>query len=137
MAAPAVLQRLTKKDTTDQIFVSHYASTSATAVFLLLPQIPVAIRFNRKFLASGFFLTLIPLIYFYISHSVHRVPGAYSSYAIFEWALVAWDVGFDALGASLEEVKRMKVGVLFFDAGTEVDGWVGDKDVPLDRYAYV
>ena len=46
-----------------------------------------------------FFGTLIPLIYFFIRHKVHKVPGAYTIYAFFEWSLVILDVAFDAVTA--------------------------------------
>jgi hypothetical protein len=53
----------------------------------------------RKILASLFFGTLVPLIYYFIQHKVHKVPGAYTKYAFFEWSLIAFDVGFDAVTA--------------------------------------
>jgi len=53
----------------------------------------------RKYFASAFFGTLIPLVYYFIQHKVHRVPGAYTTYAFFEWALILFDVGFDAVTA--------------------------------------
>ncbi|KAJ5103712.1 hypothetical protein N7532_004241 [Penicillium argentinense] len=51
----------------------------------------------RKIMASLFFGTLVPLIYYFIQHKVHKVPGAYTRYAFFEWSLVLFDVGFDAI----------------------------------------
>ncbi|KAL9099254.1 MAG: hypothetical protein Q9163_005219 [Psora crenata] len=59
---------------------------------------PVALKW-RKRLASAFFGTLVPLIYFFIQHKVHKVAGAYTTYAFFEWALILLDVGFDAVTA--------------------------------------
>ncbi|KAF8250255.1 hypothetical protein K440DRAFT_542160 [Wilcoxina mikolae CBS 423.85] len=53
----------------------------------------------RKILAGLFFGTLVPLIYYFIQHKVHKVPGAYTIYAFFEWALILFDVGFDAVTA--------------------------------------
>ncbi|KAG9243856.1 calcofluor white hypersensitive protein-like protein [Calycina marina] len=53
----------------------------------------------RKYLAGAFFGTLVPLVYFFIQHKVHRVPGAYTTYAFFEWALILFDVAFDAVTA--------------------------------------
>ncbi|KAL2854330.1 Frag1/DRAM/Sfk1 family-domain-containing protein [Aspergillus pseudoustus] len=53
----------------------------------------------RKVLASLFFGTLVPLIYYFIQHKVHKVPGAYTRYAFFEWSLILFDVGFDAVTA--------------------------------------
>ena len=59
---------------------------------------PKALHY-RKWLAGSFFGTLIPLIYFFIQHKVHKVAGAYTMYAFFEWTLVLLDVGFDACTA--------------------------------------
>lgn len=69
----------------------------------------------RKILAGCFFGSLVPLIYFFIQHKVHKVPGgkrswsqknprltffiAYTRYAFFEWSLILFDVGFDAVTA--------------------------------------
>lgn len=50
----------------------------------------------RKIFASVFFASLVPLIYFFIQHKVHHIPGAYTIYAFFEWALVLFDVAYDA-----------------------------------------
>ncbi|KAF8475983.1 calcofluor white hypersensitive protein [Kalaharituber pfeilii] len=64
----------------------------------LSPMNAQAIKY-RKILASAFFGTLVPLIYFFIQHKVHKVPGAYTIYAFFEWSLILFDVGFDAVTA--------------------------------------
>ncbi|KAI9723712.1 MAG: hypothetical protein M1812_001012 [Candelaria pacifica] len=64
----------------------------------LSPANPRAVKY-RKILAGLFFGTLVPLIYFFIQHKVHRVAGAYTTYAFFEWALILFDVGFDAVTA--------------------------------------
>lgn len=40
----------------------------------LSPPNAKAIKY-RKYLAAGFFGTLVPLVYFFIQHKVHRVPG--------------------------------------------------------------
>lgn len=91
----------------------------------LSPPNPQAIRY-RKIIAGSFFGTLVPLIYFFIQHKVHRIPGgktalrllrvrsqlpkcmssltlatppAYTTYAFFEWALIILDVAFDAVTA--------------------------------------
>ena len=82
----------------------------------LSPNNHKAVKY-RKYLASAFFGTLVPLIYFFIQHKVHKVAGgkaqprrmiihhftnitsAYTIYAFFEWALVLFDVAFDAVTA--------------------------------------
>lgn len=50
----------------------------------------------RKIFAGIFFGSLVPLIYFFIQHKVHHIPGAYTTYAFFEWALVLFDVAYDS-----------------------------------------
>ncbi|KAI4279393.1 MAG: hypothetical protein LQ337_000316 [Flavoplaca oasis] len=64
----------------------------------LSPNNPKAVRY-RKILAGSFFGTLVPLVYYFIQHKVHKVPGAYTIYAFYEWALILFDVGFDAVTA--------------------------------------
>ncbi|KAK0649685.1 Frag1/DRAM/Sfk1 family-domain-containing protein [Cercophora newfieldiana] len=64
----------------------------------LSPPNAKAIKY-RKYLGGAFFGTLVPLVYFFIQHKVHRVAGAYTIYAFFEWSLILFDVGFDAVTA--------------------------------------
>ncbi|KAI4189698.1 MAG: hypothetical protein LQ348_003761 [Seirophora lacunosa] len=64
----------------------------------LSPHNTKAVKY-RKIMAGSFFGTLVPLIYFFIQHKIHKVPGAYTIYAFFEWALILFDVGFDAVTA--------------------------------------
>ncbi|KAI9481671.1 MAG: Frag1/DRAM/Sfk1 family-domain-containing protein [Benjaminiella poitrasii] len=61
-------------------------------------QNQIAIRW-RKFLTTAFFTTLPPMIYFFIQHKVKRIPGAYTTYAFFEWSLILYDVAYDAATA--------------------------------------
>ncbi|KAH6654207.1 Frag1/DRAM/Sfk1 family-domain-containing protein [Truncatella angustata] len=69
-----------------------------TGCIALSPPNAKAIKY-RKVLAAAFFGTLVPLIYFFIQHKVHRVAGAYTIYAFFEWSLILLDVAFDAVTA--------------------------------------
>ncbi|KAF2870983.1 calcofluor white hypersensitive protein precursor [Massariosphaeria phaeospora] len=62
----------------------------------LSPRTPTALKY-RKIFAGSFFATLVPLMYFFLQHKVHRVAGAYTIYALFEWVLVLLDVAFDAV----------------------------------------
>ncbi|KAH8819665.1 calcofluor white hypersensitive protein-like protein [Xylogone sp. PMI_703] len=62
----------------------------------LSPNNPRAVKY-RKYLTAAFFGTLVPLVYFFIQHKVHRVAGAYTTYAFFEWSLILFDVAFDAV----------------------------------------
>ncbi|KIW69733.1 hypothetical protein PV04_05592 [Phialophora macrospora] len=64
----------------------------------LSPPNAKAVKY-RKVLASLFFGTLVPLVYFFIQHKIHRVAGAYTIYAFFEWSLILFDVAFDAVTA--------------------------------------
>ncbi|KAI0465110.1 hypothetical protein LJB42_000329 [Komagataella kurtzmanii] len=50
---------------------------------------------GRRFTAVAFFGLLVPLVYLFIQHKVHRVAGAYSYYAYVEWSLIFLDIGFD------------------------------------------
>ncbi|KAJ2157704.1 Protein cwh43 [Coemansia sp. RSA 552] len=54
---------------------------------------------RRKWVCGLFFGSIPPMIYFFIQHKVHRVAGAYTTYAFFEWALILFDVLFDSLAA--------------------------------------
>ncbi|KAL1303139.1 hypothetical protein AAFC00_006571 [Neodothiora populina] len=84
----------------DIFMISYLVATLPWTIgcLALSPNNPKAI-FYRKVFAGSFFATLIPLVYFFIQHKVHRVPGAYTIYAFFEWSLVLLDVAFDAVTA--------------------------------------
>jgi len=90
-----------------------------TGCIALSPPNAKAIKY-RKYLCGAFFGTLVPLVYFFIQHKVHRVAGgrlgsqrvrrvllrktmltatAYTIYAFFEWSLIVLDVAFDAVTA--------------------------------------
>ncbi|TKA67899.1 hypothetical protein B0A55_09714, partial [Friedmanniomyces simplex] len=92
----------------------------------------------RKWLAGGFFGTLVPMLYFFIQHKVHRVPGAYTIYALFEWCLVLLDVGFDAVTAldfqSLEIVIKDVKGLSRGDNKRAQDTFLEtQKDKPIGQ----
>ncbi|ODQ65352.1 integral plasma membrane protein [Nadsonia fulvescens var. elongata DSM 6958] len=63
----------------------------------------------RKVFATLFFTSLIPLVYFFIEHKVHRIAGAYTIYAFFEWSLIFYDVLFDA--AAVFDFKRITITI--------------------------
>ncbi|KAF9546488.1 hypothetical protein EC957_009701 [Mortierella hygrophila] len=71
--------------------IPHVVGTITTA-----PQNPKAQQY-RKLFAYTFFGALIPMVYFFIQHNVHRIPGAYTYYAFFEWSLIFSDLAFDAV----------------------------------------
>jgi hypothetical protein len=103
----------------DIFMISYLIATLPWTIgcIALSPPNPQAIQY-RKYLGGAFFATIVPLVYFFIQHKVHRIPGgtcqtlnrypfeysliaqsAYTIYAFFEWALVLLDVGFDAVTA--------------------------------------
>ncbi|KAF9579831.1 hypothetical protein BGW38_003748 [Lunasporangiospora selenospora] len=71
--------------------VPHVIGTIKSA-----PQNRRAQKYRRIF-AYTFFGALVPMIYYFIQHNVHRVPGAYTKYAFFEWSLIISDLAFDAV----------------------------------------
>ncbi|KAK3317259.1 Frag1/DRAM/Sfk1 family-domain-containing protein [Cercophora scortea] len=87
-------------DSHDVLMISYLVLTLpwTAGCIALSPPNAKAIQY-RRYLAGAFFGTLLPLIYFFIQHKVHRVAGAYTIYAFFEWALILFDVGFDAVTA--------------------------------------
>ncbi|KAH7155148.1 Frag1/DRAM/Sfk1 family-domain-containing protein [Dactylonectria estremocensis] len=82
----------------DILMISYLVATLpwTTGCIAVSPPNPRAIKY-RKYLATAFFSTLVPMIYFFIQHKVHRVAGAYTTYAFFEWSLILFDVAFDAV----------------------------------------
>ena len=79
----------------------------------------------RTLLGCAFFITLVPLVYWYIQHKSHRLAGgervrsrrhqlltqfnlaAYSIYALFEWSLIILDVAFDSI--AVLDLNRLEV----------------------------
>jgi hypothetical protein len=55
----------------------------------LSPKNPTALQY-RKVLAGSFFATLVPLIYFFIQHKVHRVAGGKWLGSIISLLLTFW-----------------------------------------------
>ncbi|RDW86457.1 putative integral plasma membrane protein [Aspergillus mulundensis] len=84
----------------DIFMISYLVATLPWTIgcLALSPNNRRAVKY-RKVLASLFFGTLVPLIYYFIQHKVHKIPGAYTKYAFFEWSLILFDVGFDAVTA--------------------------------------
>ncbi|KAG0152416.1 hypothetical protein CROQUDRAFT_55760 [Cronartium quercuum f. sp. fusiforme G11] len=50
----------------------------------------------RKRFSTLFFISIIPLVYFFIQHKIQRIPGAYTYYAFIEWSLILYDVLYDS-----------------------------------------
>ncbi|KAK8221845.1 Protein cwh43 [Zalaria obscura] len=84
----------------DIFMISYLVATLPWTIgcYMLSPPNPRTLYWRTRF-GGAFFATLVPLVYFFIQHKVHRVPGAYTIYAFFEWSLVLLDVAFDAVTA--------------------------------------
>lgn len=70
---------------------------------------------------------MVPMIYFFIQHKVHRIPGgesrdndvntrnscvavaAYTQYSFFEWGLILFDVMFDSAVEQELEAANLEV----------------------------
>ncbi|KZV62680.1 hypothetical protein PENSPDRAFT_657945 [Peniophora sp. CONT] len=63
----------------------------------------------RLLSASAFWLSLVPMIYFYIQHKVHRIPGAYTRYAFFEWGLIFLDIAYDSTSVMLFNDSKLEL----------------------------
>ncbi|KAH8117743.1 Frag1/DRAM/Sfk1 family-domain-containing protein [Phellopilus nigrolimitatus] len=61
------------------------------------PKKNVRQRRRRYALASIFFVSILPMMYFFVQHKVHSIAGAYTYYAFFEWCLIFTDVLFDSV----------------------------------------
>ena len=64
----------------DIFMISYLVATIpwTAGCLMLSPPNPATIRY-RKYLAGAFFGTLVTLVYFFIQHKVHRVPGGRNS----------------------------------------------------------
>lgn len=60
----------------DILMISYIVATLpwTAGCIALSPANPTAIKY-RKYLAAAFFGTLVPLVYFFIQHKVHKVAG--------------------------------------------------------------
>ncbi len=67
-------------------------------------------KFLRFSVGTTFFGTLIPLVYWFIQHKVHRRAGAYTIYAFFEWSLIILDLAFDSL--TFLDFKNLSISIV-------------------------
>ncbi|TAQ87624.1 hypothetical protein B7494_g4044 [Chlorociboria aeruginascens] len=105
----------------------------------LSPDNAKAIKY-RKYLASAFFGTLVPLIYFFIQHKVHKVPGAFDAVTALDFEtfeLVVKDVKGSSKGNNkmvvdtiIEKEKDKPVGQLFGQSFS----WIEAIDAMADVY---
>ncbi|KAI9451059.1 Frag1/DRAM/Sfk1 family-domain-containing protein [Lactarius psammicola] len=67
-------------------------------IALNLPWMFGNIRLSRgQARSQRFWFSLLPMIYFFVQHKVHRIPGAYTRYAFFEWSLILLDILYDSV----------------------------------------
>ncbi|KAI9440116.1 Frag1/DRAM/Sfk1 family-domain-containing protein [Lactarius indigo] len=67
-------------------------------IVLNLPWMIGNIRLSKgRARSQRFWFSLLPMIYFFVQHKVHRVPGAYTRYAFFEWSLIILDILYDSV----------------------------------------
>lgn len=80
------------------VFMISYIVLTIPWEYYVISSTPkrTSLRNYRFYTSVAFFAMLVPLVYFFIQHKVHRVAGAYSVYAYFEWALIILDIAFDA-----------------------------------------
>ncbi|KAF5359583.1 hypothetical protein D9756_003165 [Leucocoprinus leucothites] len=76
-----------------------------------------SVRRRRTWVAAAFFLSIVPLVYFFIQHKVYRIPGAYTQYAFFEWGLICFDVLFDSIAEQEFAEADLKITI-----GTLIEG---------------
>ncbi|KAI9462145.1 Frag1/DRAM/Sfk1 family-domain-containing protein [Russula earlei] len=71
-------------------------------------------RRYRILWAFRFWVTLLPMIYFFIQHKVHHVPGAYTYYAFCEWSLIFFDILYDSVTILDFENNELEVSINYF-----------------------
>ncbi|KAK3813176.1 MAG: calcofluor white hypersensitive protein [Benniella sp.] len=98
--------------------IPHVLGTIMTA-----PQNRKAQQY-RKLFGSTFFGVMVPMVHFFIQHKVHRIPGAYTYYAFFEWSLIVSDLAFDAV--ALLDFDTFELRVVDVGLGGKHDGAFND-----------
>ncbi|EOQ99993.1 hypothetical protein E3P89_02659 [Wallemia ichthyophaga] len=56
-----------------------------------------SLRIVRGLTSFYFIASLFPMFYTYFQHKTNKIPGAYTTYAFYEWGLIAADVIFDSV----------------------------------------
>ncbi|KAH7928277.1 hypothetical protein BV22DRAFT_1083401 [Leucogyrophana mollusca] len=68
-------------------------------------------RARRRLVATLFFASIIPMVYFFMQHKVYRVPGAYTRYSFFEWSLILFDILFDSVAEMDFKAANLQVAL--------------------------
>ena len=109
---------------------SHSRQTGNTSPQRLSAQLEI----YRRPLTSGlrFFASIVPMIYFFIQHKVHKIPGgkyihrtrgasqsytyhpAYTRHSFFEWGLIFLDISFDSILATDLRESGLRVRCVSF-----------------------
>ncbi|KAK9495605.1 Frag1/DRAM/Sfk1 family-domain-containing protein [Lipomyces doorenjongii] len=84
----------------------------------------------RKFFGIGFYVMIIPLVYFFIQHKINHVPGAYTTYAFCEWSLIFFDIAYDAV--SVFDFSAFEIRVIDMNGITAGFPSVGKPSSPRD-----
>jgi len=92
-------------------------------------------RRRRRIIAALFFGSLVPLVYFFIEHKVHRIPGAYSKYSIFEWTLIILDVLYDSVAELDFQAANLQVSISDFSPSSTSSTEANEMYTTLHRLA--
>ncbi|KAF9036160.1 Frag1/DRAM/Sfk1 family-domain-containing protein [Panaeolus papilionaceus] len=76
------------------------------------PSTRTSVRRQRQLIATLFFVTIGPLVFFFIQHKVHRMPGAYTRYAFFEWGLIVFDVMYDSIAQQEFQESGLEIALV-------------------------
>ncbi|KAH7884594.1 Frag1/DRAM/Sfk1 family-domain-containing protein [Phlebopus sp. FC_14] len=68
-------------------------------------------RRRRQLIATAFFASIVPMVYFFIQHKVHKIPGAYTRYSFFEWGLILMDVFYDSIAELDFRASNLKIAL--------------------------
>ncbi|GLB40582.1 putative frag1/DRAM/Sfk1 family protein [Lyophyllum shimeji] len=89
-----------------------------------------SLKRRRVLVSSAFFISIIPLVYFFLQHKVHRIPGAYTHYSFFEWGLIFLDVLYDAMAE--QEFKEADLQITFGPKVSAPVLTVDKEDIPSE-----
>ncbi|KAI0259848.1 Frag1/DRAM/Sfk1 family-domain-containing protein [Gloeopeniophorella convolvens] len=87
-------------------------------------------RRHRSRVGSAFWFSLLPMVYYFVQHKVHRIPGAYSRYAIFEWSLIFFDILYDSATILDFENSGLEVSINIPIARTSARSTEADGEMP-------
>ncbi|KAI0788033.1 Frag1/DRAM/Sfk1 family-domain-containing protein [Fomes fomentarius] len=92
-----------------------------------------AARRRRRWTSIAFFTSLVPMIYFFVQHKVHRVPGAYTHYAFFEWSLIFLDILYDSSAEADFRAADLKITIGTQFGGVSAKDKIASADSPVSN----